>query len=431
MLSFSDFDGGHGLFLGLTRPEELLRGEPQKSNLDIFLDGSSLLLHRNCSEADNVRLCDGGIEPTRTHDNPTSSGSGHTLHVHKPGKGECPNAQKRFRARQKERMTCLEQEVAEKKATFEQLAQENLLLRARTNILEKVVSCRDEQLNLVQAFEERCRIGPGTQSFFGSSNFNTVADGDAAAQESFRMMKKEQVVPQYKAFLAEVSRDLLHCQYPCCDPTSPIVQKVTACVDRMRSVLKHLVLLNAPLMRQLLLLNMETGQPGTPTDGHWDGVVASLQLGAQQRADIMAVLDLYHGLLAKVYEERKLIRAGLGEGPGTLDPAASSFVARNELASEMELMERLNANLAKEHSAHTLLSCFFMGKVLVPAQFAKVAVYSYPFFPDCLAVASAVARLHHRNLGAGGGGGGSRAGGASGSGASGSGSRDSHHHKHR
>lgn len=29
-------------------------------------------------------------------------------------------------------------QVAEKKATFEQLAQENLVLRARTNILEKV-----------------------------------------------------------------------------------------------------------------------------------------------------------------------------------------------------------------------------------------------------------------------------------------------------
>ncbi|PNH05995.1 hypothetical protein TSOC_007694, partial [Tetrabaena socialis] len=48
-----------------------------------------------------------------------------------------PNAQKRFRARQKERMSCLEREFAEKKAEYEHLAAENVQLLARTNILEK------------------------------------------------------------------------------------------------------------------------------------------------------------------------------------------------------------------------------------------------------------------------------------------------------
>ncbi len=71
-------------------------------------------------------------------------------------------------------------------------------------------------------------------------------------------------------------------------------------MERMGYVMKHLVLLNSPLMRQLLLLNLETMQPATATEVHWDGVVASLQLGAEQRRDILAVLDLYNGLLAKV-----------------------------------------------------------------------------------------------------------------------------------
>ncbi|GIL48118.1 hypothetical protein Vafri_4813 [Volvox africanus] len=415
LASLPEFDGGHGFFLGLSRPEQLLRPEAH-SNIEFLLDGNGALF-RNCSEREGGRVADG----------PTSSGSGHT-HALKPPT-DCQNAQKRFRARQKERMTCLEREVAEKKATFEQLAQENLLLRARATILEKMVGCRDEQLSIVQAFEERCRTSPDAQSCFGTGSSNVVVSGTDAAHESFRTMKKEQVIPQYKAFLAEVSKYLLHCQYPCSDPTNPIVQQVTACVQRIGYILKHLVLLNPALMRQLLLLNMETMQPGAAAESHWDSVVASLQLGAEQRADIVAVLELYYGLLGKVYNERKLIRAGLGQGAGTLEPSATSFVARNDLAAEMELMEQLHANLAKEHSAHTLLNCFFLGKVLLPAQFAKVAVYSYPFFPDCLAVALAVARQGNQAHGGGGSGGVPGAGRAPprGGSGSGSGSLDSHH----
>ncbi|KAG2485303.1 hypothetical protein HYH03_015977 [Edaphochlamys debaryana] len=327
----------------------------------------------------------------------TSSGSAGT-HKKPSGKAEVGTAQKRFRARQKEKLSSLQHEVEEKTQEFSALARENEELRQRTSILEKVVSCRDEQLGMVKAFEERCSTTPEySRSCFGSSS---IHEGDpavvAAQHELYRGMKKEQLIPQYKAFLAEVSSHLLHCQHPCCDADSPIVQKVTACVERMGAMLKHIVLLNTPLMRQLLSLNLETMQPAAAADSHWDDVITSLQLSAEQRADIMAVLELYRGLNAKVYEERKLIMAALGSGPGTLDLSAPSLLDRSGLAAEMELTERLSANLDKEHSARTLLCCFFFGKVLAPPQFAKVAVYSYPHFPDSLAVATAVARQSER-----------------------------------
>ncbi|KXZ56991.1 hypothetical protein GPECTOR_1g896 [Gonium pectorale] len=286
-------------------------------------------------------------------------------------------------------MTSLEREVAEKKAAFENLSAENQQLRARTHILEKVVSCRDEQLGMVQAFTERCRSSPDSRSCFGSG-MNTVPTD--AQQDMFREMKKEEVIPMYKAFLAEVSKYLLHCQYPCNDPNSPIVQQVTACVERMGHTMKHVVLLNEPLMRQLLSINLETMQPAVASEAHWDAVVASLQLTPDQRDDILAVYDLYRTLAEKVYEERKLLTAAMGVGCGMLGPDAGSFVSRNAMADEMELVEKLDANLAKEHSARTLLCCFFFGKLLAPPQFAKVAVYSYPYFPDSLSVARAVVR---------------------------------------
>ncbi len=82
----------------------------------------------------------------------------------------------------------------------------------------------------------------------------------------------------------------------------------------------------------------------------------------------------------------------LGDGPHILEPSSTTFTQRNALASEMELTERLSSNLAKEESAQTLLCCFCFGKVLAATQFAKLAVYSWPYFPDSLAVGTAVVR---------------------------------------
>ncbi|KAG2441664.1 hypothetical protein HXX76_003282 [Chlamydomonas incerta] len=384
-------------------------------------------------------------------------------------------------------MSSLEREVAEKQAAFAQLTAENEVLKRKEKVLEKVLSCRDEQLGMVAALEERCVTRPGWattgggasgangasssasgasssasdsggagaggggggavvvhRSCFGSDAANNVVCGPAEAQEAFRSMRKEQVVPQYKAFLSEVSAALLHCTHPCCDSDNPVVQKVTAAVERMGHMLKHLVLLNSPLMRQLLSMNLETGQPAAPPPGHWDVVVSSLQLTPQQAADIAAVYDLYRGLITKVYDERRLILTALGHAPSpggsglgcSMDGSPAAFlqqlqadvlggggggggrplvggdaregIERTGLAADMELIDRLAANMDKEHSARTLLCCFFFGKVLAPPQFAKVAVYSYPYFPDSLAVATAVAKAP--GSGGGGGSGGVRAG---------------------
>ncbi len=144
----------------------------------------------------------------------------------------------------------------------------------------------------------------------------------AATQEAIRAMRKEHLIPQYKAFLAEVSSHLLHCQYPCTDPMSPVVQRVTQCVERMGTLVKQVVLINPGLLRQLLSVNLETMQPATAQEGHWDGVVESLQLTAEQRADIVAVFELYRGALEKVRSrevkgregQRAVRRAGEGEG---------------------------------------------------------------------------------------------------------------------
>lgn len=137
-------------------------------------------------------------------------------------------------------------------------------------------------------------------SFLGSSSTLLNHNACAATQEAIRALRKEHLIPQYKAFLAEVSSHLLHCQHPCSDPMSPIVQRVTQCVERMGTLVKQVVLINPKLLRQLLSVNLETLQPAAAPEGHWAAVVDSLQLTAEQRADIGAVFELYRGALEKV-----------------------------------------------------------------------------------------------------------------------------------
>ena len=61
---------------------------------------------------------------------------------------------------------------------------------------------------------------------------------------------------------------------------------------------------------------------------------------------------------------------------GIYNPAPSlPTPQRTDLAADMELIDKLAANMNKEHSARTLLCCFFFGKVLAPPQFAKVRVW--------------------------------------------------------
>lgn len=60
------------------------------------------------------------------------------------------------------------------------------------------------------------------------------------------------------------------------------------------------VLLNPTLLRSLLSVNLESGMPATVPESHWQGVVASLALAPAQRHDVLAVFDLYRGVIAKV-----------------------------------------------------------------------------------------------------------------------------------
>lgn len=94
---YTNYEVGHGFFLGLTRPEDNL----PYANLGI----AGI---RSKQEYPNGSDGEGG----HGAEAPTSSGSGQqAAQPQKPSK-VCQNAQKRFRARQKERMSSLEREVS-------------------------------------------------------------------------------------------------------------------------------------------------------------------------------------------------------------------------------------------------------------------------------------------------------------------------------
>lgn len=66
----------------------------------------------------------------------------------------CRLAQRRFRAKQKQTLTGLEAELAEKRGELTAAAAEHGVLNARYRVLEAAVAARDEQLGVLRKAQE-------------------------------------------------------------------------------------------------------------------------------------------------------------------------------------------------------------------------------------------------------------------------------------
>lgn len=70
-------------------------------------------------------------------------------------------------------------------------------------------------------------------------------------------------------------------------------------VHEVGKLIKHIMLLNAPLMRTLVTSNLEKGVAEAAPSGHWASVLGAISLSEAQRRDILAVFSMYRGLIVK------------------------------------------------------------------------------------------------------------------------------------
>jgi len=300
--------------------------------------------------------------------------------------------QKRYREKQAGKLQQLEQIIQEKTAQLQALSVENAGLKTRERALEKLVACRDEQLVVLGQVRSMCKAdaGGGGGGCFGPDCASAV-QCDAEELVKFKNMTSEDLRQHWKGFITRASQLITSAPADSHD--------MLALVSETGRLMKAVIQLNCPAMYALQQVNIETGAVAQAPEGHWVRLTRTLGLSAAQLGDAVAMHQLYQALMEKVYEERRLIKESLSAAASSKAAEVSQAGVPSYLLppthccmEEMECAEKLYLNLHKERSTRCLLCCFFFGRLLTPAQLARLAVTSYPHFPDPLAVTNELSK---------------------------------------
>lgn len=309
--------------------------------------------------------------------------------------------------RQSAKLYGLQRQLEDKLEEYTLLVEQNKHLRLRSRVLEQVVSIRDEQLQLLRSHLPLVTAAPDTTAHLNAPMYRLPAhapgdssggggdDRDAAGAAaggshagggsivdsptgccaaigcSFRAMTPEQFRELWATFVRDAGSILMEAEVA--DPDPRVIQRLSELVTGMMHVIMQLSLLNPLVIYTLQCLNIERNEPEQGRHGHWRQVVGQLGLAEQQRKDIHMTYQLYADRLAQVLCERTEISTMMH---GSDVPHDGNFISR---AQQYVLVERLTSSLVKEHAVRGILMTLL--KLLTTLQFAKLAVFSWPYFP--------------------------------------------------
>mmetsp|Transcript_28838 Transcript_28838/g.63542 ORF Transcript_28838/g.63542 Transcript_28838/m.63542 type:complete len:469 (+) Transcript_28838:271-1677(+) len=159
--------------------------------------------------------------------------------------------------------------------------------------------------------------------------------------------------------------------------------------------------------------SLEPQRPQMVADeAHWQQVLSALQLDPGQQTDFCLLHDVHSKLMSKVRQERAVLAKRLeellqgagqrykldtgGSGSGAGAGAGPSLVTETgHVAEIMEmdcLVEKLGKSMVKERCLSYLVSEVVFGKLIRTEQMVNLAVATYPYIPNHLAMLSTVAQ---------------------------------------
>ncbi|KXZ55056.1 hypothetical protein GPECTOR_3g214 [Gonium pectorale] len=142
--------------------------------------------------------------------------------------------------------------------------------------------------------------------------------------------------------------------------------------------------------------NVDTGKPERPSETFWVNCARSLALTPQQLADVNSLAAVYELDVLPVVQQRLQLSEQLTSSlaaSGATAPAASCGQALTALSSVDELARQLERSVLREHRSHWAIGDFLCSSVLTPLQIAKALTVSYPYIPDGVAMMHAFKQL--------------------------------------
>lgn len=286
-------------------------------------------------------------------------------------------AQRRFRDRQKSKISELQEQIQHLEAQINQLEHQNGTLQSHNSLLDKVLAMRDEHIKHIQNQNQK------QDSKVESS---TAKDGQKVLERvDFEVMSPEGIMQLWQSYTTRLSASLVEANSPLASEESS--KNLENLVIEMNGIFIRLSMENPVLLR--IWNTREYHMSEVEELEKWRSLLVTLNLTEDQKTELSQLRKLLLQQLQALIEDRKNLKSSI-----------QSFLVTQTLTSKLsmeylklhEIEVKLRENLRIEDRSILEFCTMIIRKILSPVQVAKLYVHGYPSRPDLLAFTSAVAK---------------------------------------
>ncbi|KAJ9528374.1 hypothetical protein QJQ45_014362, partial [Haematococcus lacustris] len=294
-------------------------------------------------------------------------------------------AQRRFRERQKNKLQDLHKQIEELTDKVSSLQGENTALHSRTNILEKVLDMRNEQIQVMQESKETA-IYPAEEEL--GSLENVGGHLVQLTPESIKDLSSDAIYRIYQMYVKELSIRLADTDK---DATASLRQPqldLDTLVRDLSMMIMRLGVVKPLETRKFIVVSRQyLGSTEAEVINLWRNVMKLIDLSTDQKQEVVELKRLFLTKIEPIMEERKHLNIQI-----QANLPHDTFHTKNALTyiKAHEAVIKLRDNLkAEQHVVLEFAIAVFRG-VFKSQQMAMLLVKCYPAVPDALGIASAL-----------------------------------------
>lgn len=290
-------------------------------------------------------------------------------------------AQRRFRERQKQKVSELEDQVAELSSQLQAALGRKVGLEARCAALERVPAASAVASAPAAPPPAAGALAPAELAAVCEEGLTLTARALGApttlAPDALRALPEADFCRYYRAYVHEMAA---------CVVETGDKSRLAALVDEVCALCFRVALVNPPAMKSLMVCKVDSTSNARPADERVPAVLRAMHLTAEQRAELRQLRCIFLQKLAAILAERRaaagLAAASVPATCGGLRSMAQQFLAAGGADT------RFRASMHDEHMLVLDFSSTCLKHVFTLQQVAQFAINSYPWTPDCLALAT-------------------------------------------
>lgn len=286
-------------------------------------------------------------------------------------------AQRRFRDRQKSKISELQEQIQHLEAQINQLEHQNGTLQSHNGLLEKVLAMRDEHIKQIQ--NQTQKQGSNVEAMTSKDNRKVLE------RVNFEVLTPEGIMQLWESYSTRLSASLVEANSPLA--TEESTKNLEKLVNEMNGIFMRLSMENPVLLR--IWNTREYHMSEMEELEKWRSLLVTLNLTEDQKTELSQLRRLLLQQLQTLIEDRKNLKSSI-----------QSFLVTQTLSSKLsteylklqEIEVKLRKNLRIEDRSMFEFCTMIIRKILNPVQVATLYVHGYPSRPDLLAFTSAVAK---------------------------------------